>query len=418
MTNIDRTERIVRTWLAQSVEPPRVPEYLPDLIALTARTSQRPAWTLPERWIRMATVTRVQTAFAPVPWRTLALLALLVALVGSALVFYIGGSPRRPKPFGPAANGLVAYEWAGDIHAVDPTTGAATAITTGIAQDRDPVFSPDGTRIVFKRLVDGEITLVAADADGGNPVTLNGRFEEGPVSFSPDGTAVLAFALDRPPAFRVVPTDGSAARLLAPSFEVRNPTWRPTGGQILFVGSRGGEQASGLYLTDDSGLRTLVPPRLGTDLGGVLFSPDGSQVLYVEWSEANGSRAEVHVMTVDTGAIEQHELPPGVWWQVPLGWSNDGEFIAMGRTYDEGREVVAVVPRSDLSSVGIETPRDVPLVLDVEWAPDDSALLAMRVDAAGHRYQLEPVLIDPATGAVRPAPWDGRTSASWQRVAP
>ncbi len=47
-----------------------------------------------------------------------------------------------------------------------------------------------------------------------------------------------------------------------------------------------------------------------------------------------------------------------------------------------------------------------------------STILAMRIDAAGNRYQLEPVLIDPATGEVRPAPWDSRTSASWQRVVP
>ena len=59
----------------------------------------------------------------PVPWRTIALLALLGLLLAAAVTLYVGSRPRLPAPFGPAANGLVAYGQLGEIWTVDPLSG-------------------------------------------------------------------------------------------------------------------------------------------------------------------------------------------------------------------------------------------------------------------------------------------------------
>ena len=58
--------------ILDEISQPRTPDYFDDLLGLTARTRQRPAWTLPERWLPMVDITR-QPAFArQVPWRQIA----------------------------------------------------------------------------------------------------------------------------------------------------------------------------------------------------------------------------------------------------------------------------------------------------------------------------------------------------------
>jgi hypothetical protein len=56
--------------------------------------------------------------------------ALLLALA-VGLVIVAGSQRHVPAPFGPAANGSVAYEAGGDIFTADPVTGVAKALVTG-----------------------------------------------------------------------------------------------------------------------------------------------------------------------------------------------------------------------------------------------------------------------------------------------
>ena len=69
----------------------------------------------------MAEITS-RSAFAPrLPWRTIAVaLVILALLVGAALVYVGTQQTRLPAPFGPAANGLIPYASNGDIYVGDP----------------------------------------------------------------------------------------------------------------------------------------------------------------------------------------------------------------------------------------------------------------------------------------------------------
>ena len=146
----DRFDRRLPAILDE-ISQPRTPDYFDDLLGLTARTRQRPAWTLPERWLPMVDIAR-QPAFArQVPWRPIAVLALILLLLAASLAFVIGSRHPLPAPFGPARNGLVAYAKAGDIYTADPVTGEATAIVTGPETTCSPVCSLDGTRFAFER---------------------------------------------------------------------------------------------------------------------------------------------------------------------------------------------------------------------------------------------------------------------------
>ena len=84
-----------------------------------------------------------------VPWRAIALAAVLIALLMAAVRRVVGTQPRLPAPFGLARNGLIAYAADGDIFTVDPATDVTTAVVVGPETDLEPKFSLDGTRLVL-----------------------------------------------------------------------------------------------------------------------------------------------------------------------------------------------------------------------------------------------------------------------------
>ena len=102
MTAFDRVEPRIPE-LMDELAPARVPDYFDDLLRQTARTRQRPAWSSSERWLPMGVIARGDT-LGQVPWRPIAIAAMLIAAAATALVL-IAGSQRRlpPAPFGPTS---------------------------------------------------------------------------------------------------------------------------------------------------------------------------------------------------------------------------------------------------------------------------------------------------------------------------
>ena len=89
----DRFERSVPSLLGElGMGPP--PDYRDSIVGQTAALRQRPAWTFPERWIPVDTVTQ-QIAIPPVRWRPIALLLMVGLLFAAALAIGIG-SQREP----------------------------------------------------------------------------------------------------------------------------------------------------------------------------------------------------------------------------------------------------------------------------------------------------------------------------------
>jgi hypothetical protein len=118
MTPIDRFERRLPDQLTELANP-RVPSYLTDILADTARTRQRPAWSFLERWLPMALVLRRPATAPPLRavWVLLLAAPLAVALAASAAI--VGGrlltsngpddglkglsrSPRAARPSSPS----------------------------------------------------------------------------------------------------------------------------------------------------------------------------------------------------------------------------------------------------------------------------------------------------------------------------
>src|SRR5215218_5177175 len=179
MTAFDRRLESELPDILTAIAAPRTPDYVDDVLALTAATRQRPRWTFLERWLPM-NVTAQRIAGPPsLPWRALAVGALLIALLAAGLM--IAGAQRKvPPPFGPARNGALLFG-DGDVFIRDTVDGPSRLLLGGPAQDFAAAFTRDGQRLVFLRRTAGtpgsedeRIQLFTARADGTDAVALTG----------------------------------------------------------------------------------------------------------------------------------------------------------------------------------------------------------------------------------------------------
>lgn len=443
------TERFERhlPGLLEALAEPRTPGYFDDLMRQTAGTSQRAAWTIRERWLPMLDIARQPVLLRPMPWRAAIGLALMLLLIASA-VFY-GGTHRLPPLFGPARNGVVVHSDGGDLYTTDPVSHVVTPIVTGPDVDLDPIFSPDGTRLLFERKTDADSDqgwLYTANADGSGLVRVSPESQAHLAwyEFSSDGRWVVSTSIvDGFPQISTVRTDGSDFRTLDTSgvFPWGHPSFRPgDDATLLFVGAQGvGGSYPGLYLIDRDGshLRTLLKVNAGADnlLPDAVWSPDGTRIAFTQ-AERNQIEFRVHVMTLDAGAdrpiedrIVGHEM--GAWFEGWPVWSPDGTRLVIQRDTGEirdraqqGANLEPSVHPSTAVIVSVDgTAPEVPIAYTMgpsgaimSWSPDGRSVLVTPIDDSDAR--LQQLLWDPVTGASSIAPWAANSLPAWQRLAP
>ena len=292
MTTDQRFERDLPDLLADLYLGP-TPDYRDDVLARTSRSRQRPAWTLPERWLPMAVVDRRRVLAPNVPWRAVAVIGLIAILLAALLAAYAGSRPRLPAPFGPAANGAILYAKGGDIFVRSDASGTARVLIGDPARDEAPLFSRQGDRFMFFRVIsdtgacDCEVWL--ANADGSGAHKLAGPYTNPTTwDWSPDGSKiVISHGIPAVSAITVIPTDGSPPKTLDLGTPAADPTWRPPNGdQIAFRGG-GPSGKAHVYLvhSDGTGLTSLDLPT--QDIApehdfnhGFTWSPDGRRLAY------------------------------------------------------------------------------------------------------------------------------------------
>ena len=99
------------------------------------------------------------------------------------------GEPRWLRHCSISPDGkTIAFAWQGDIFTVPVSGGQALQITTNPAHETDPVWSPDGSEIVFASFREYTFDLWKVSAKGGTPVQLTAYAgAEYPLCVSRDG---------------------------------------------------------------------------------------------------------------------------------------------------------------------------------------------------------------------------------------
>ncbi len=210
--------------------------------------------------------------------------------------------------------------------------------------DTDAAWSPDGNRVAFARLTDGEAqgsVLVVLDLETGEVVELEAtrRVRREAQNFhprwSPDG-GTIAFGLTRyneqgepsGSAVWLIAPDGENLRQLTPDpLEGGDPEWSPDGSTILFS-SHPIRSYAGALFRDVTRMHLYTIPSVGGTatefplvgpVGSPTWSADGSQVLFAYLGGAGTSSPgtpQLYVMEADGAAVRHVSQlgPDGGWY--------------------------------------------------------------------------------------------------------
>lgn len=133
-----------------------------------------------------------------------------------------------------AANGVIVFVRGAGAEARlwrRSADGAEQRLTRGSEPERWPVAAPDGRRVAYVQLADGNRRLRIRELQGnGDSVVVSDRAPERP-TWSPDGTRLAFYSASPRSAVYVAPTNGEYVNLVS---QVRGvPAWAPDGEAIL-----------------------------------------------------------------------------------------------------------------------------------------------------------------------------------------
>lgn len=424
MTAQDRFEQRLSGRL-EDLASASTPSYFDDVIQTTAHTRQRPGWSFLERWLPVSTISS-RVAWAPrAPMRVLALAVLLVLALAAVLVIVAGSHQVRvPAPFGPADNGRIVWaDASGAILAADADGTHADTLVPGPGNDR-PLFSPDGTRLLYLHTGIGNELIVTAEDGKGGVTVASGLASIGAI-WSPDSRSILIASGGT--LSRVDALSGGAPAEIATNVD-GTYDWNgesstlfrpPAGDEIAFVQDAGSSKSIVVSKADGSAPRTILSPATAgfayTDLSVPRWSPDGSRLVFVATLSGNAADTRVYVMNGDGSDVHRltdRDVPGSIVSEGNPQWSPDGRRIVMQVWLDTGDQTdvrpltVVDVVSSVQHEIGSVSPNG---FTSFAWSPDGTSVLAVKDGG-----QLS--VIDASNGQEVVQPWTSSSGANWQRI--
>jgi Tol biopolymer transport system component len=225
-----------------------------------------------------------------------------------------------------------------DIWLLDVASGATTRFTSDPGWDAFPLWSPDGSRIIFTSNRSGVYDLYQKASSGaGNEVLLYRSTEgKGPNSWSPDGRFLIYYSLGQPTHLRLLAADGPADRvptpLVDPKFSSVTGRFSPDGHWIAYSSNESGKNEISVR-PFDAATGSAGNPVIVTSGGGrtPLWSGDGKELFYIS-PDGTVTALEIKAgATFRVGAAKPLFKAPSapLFWDVAPNSSGDGTRFLM-----------------------------------------------------------------------------------------
>jgi tricorn protease len=277
-----------------------------------------------------------------------------------------------------AGKGAIVYEWAGEIHFHEPSSGKSSKVTINVPSDLINVrprfekvdrqilnfdLSPTGVRAAFE--AHGEILSVPAKKGDIRNLTNSPAFCDRDPSWSPDGQSIAYFS-DSSGEYALYVVDQKATMKSVkidfpkPSFYY-SPSWSPDSKKIAFT-----DKHLNLYYLDLTAREPILidkdtysHPERSLD---PVWSLDSKWIAYTKRLD-NHFRA-VHLYSLESG--KSHQITDGMSDAISPVFDSSGEYLYFAASTDSGptsgwldlssiyrnitRSLYVVVLRKDLPS--------------------------------------------------------------------
>jgi TolB protein len=179
-----------------------------------------------------------------------------------------------------------------EVYTSDPNGKNLFRVTkhTGTTVYIEPSFSPDGKQIVFEAdLSDSAAELWIVDADGGNLHRLTHGANDRQPNWSPDGSRILfQRGATKWGIFTVTPDAKSVTRVTPQSHSATDASWSPDGKRIVFSGETSTIVGANLFVIPAEGGTPIRATTSNGYDGAVSWSPDGKWLAYESSDNPNG----------------------------------------------------------------------------------------------------------------------------------
>ncbi len=295
-----------------------------------------------------------------------------------------------------ACTSLIAFHRTDGLYVVNPDGSGLDGRASGQAEE-NPVWSPDGTRILFERTVGGakDIFVINADGSGVANLTQGANGDDYSPRWSPDGK-YIAFVSERNYTTSgadvfVMEADGRNPTLV--DVKADGPSWSPDSAKLAYGTYKSGRFQIHVANRDGSGSVNITMSNFPDAAPG--WSPDGSAIVFESVRGSFGTA--IFVMSPDG----QNQLPLAPSLQVTNhpAWSRDGKRIAFNGaiTIDDETDVYLInANRTGLVNV---TPGVVAEDSGATWSPDGKqlAITSKRDGMNNELYRVN----DDGTGPLR-----------------
>ncbi len=237
-----------------------------------------------------------------------------------------------------------------EIYVMNPDGSNQMALTDNSFDDFSPIWSPNGSQIVFESDRDDQhprtcfpncnYNLYIMNADGSDQRQLTSLpGAEWHASWSPDGTQIVYTAGDvgfLNGAFYILDVKSGESRiLLDDQFNNDGADWSPDGSRIAFISDR--DETMDIYAmnTDGSGIEKLIDT--GLEDYSPDWSPDGTQIVFFAF-DLPSIRQDIYVVNSDGSNLQNLNSTPQVVDE-SASWSPDGSQILFHTDRDGNFEV-------------------------------------------------------------------------------
>ena len=230
-----------------------------------------------------------------------------------------------------------------DVYSMEPDGSTETRLTNTPGDDAYPMWSSDGTMIVFSSRREGVNKIFTMNAAGtaaptrvtDPTTTVSGQGDEEP-SWSRNGSRI-AFRSDRELGFAhiwTVNADGTGLVRLTSVGENLNPVWSPTTDLIAFTSDRDADGDYELFTMDALGGNIVQRTSNTYWDSNPDWSPDGTRLAFQSFLDG---QFEIQVLHLASGTLSRLTNDPG--FDTAPAWSPDGAKIVFQSNRDGDFEI-------------------------------------------------------------------------------